>query len=403
MRICGGNKMKELATSMGITLQHGDMACSQAEGISENMVCDADLYGISDPVHYLDAFFDEEVDPIQAAKTIFNTVKGGYACAARKEGTTYLLRDPIGFKPLYYRDRNFASRNIVCGQPVLPGEVVQLPGTICYRHGLEDRFTDDPAEVLDILRKSTQQQIDKGSALMFSGGIDSTLLAFLSNNLLVSCGLETSQDIAGARQAASILGKEILEIVVSPRDIEKAIPHVCALLSEVTLLNVEIGLLLFFICQEYGGTLLISGQGADELFGGYFKYEKAYKEGAHVHSMMREDLENIHLGLERDYQVAEHFSKTVRYPYLDIHLMETVLGIPTYLHFIPRRKEFLRKVATLAGIPRALVSRPKKALQYGSGIHQVVRAHTSLLNSLSHNHYQKESEIGPVDRSRRGR
>jgi asparagine synthase (glutamine-hydrolysing) len=383
MRICGGNKMKELAVSMGITLQHGDMACSQAEGISGNMVCDADLYGISDPAHYLDAFFEEEKDFIEAAKTIFNTVKGGYACAVTKEGTTYLFRDPVGFKPLYYRDQNFASRNIVCGQPVLPGEVVQLPGTTCYRHNLEGRFTDDPAEVLDILRESAQRQIEKGSALMFSGGIDSTLLAFLSDSLLINCGLETSQDILNARQAASILGKEILEIVVSPQDIVRAIPHVCALLSHVTLLHVEIGLLLYFICQEYKGTVLISGQGADELFGGYFKYEKAYKEGIPISSMMRKDLENIHLGLERDYQVAEHFSKTVRYPYLDIRLMETVLGIPSYLHFIPRRKEFLRKVATLAGIPRALVSRPKKALQYGSGIHQVVRAHTSLLNSLT--------------------
>jgi asparagine synthase (glutamine-hydrolysing) len=390
MRICGGNKMKELAVSMGITLEHGNMACSQAEGISENIVCDADLYGISDPVHYFDAFFEEEKDPVEAAKTIFNTVKGGYACAVKREGATYLLRDPVGFKPLYYRDQNFASRNIVCGQPVLPGEVVQLPGTRCYRHNLMDRFTDNPAEVLDILRESIQQQIEKGSALMFSGGIDSTLLAFLSDSLLISCGLESSQDISNAREAASILGKEILEIVVSPQDIVRAIPHVCALLSHVTVLHVEIGLLLYFVCQEYKGTVLISGQGADELFGGYFKYERAYREGVPISSMMREDLENIHLGLERDYQVAEHFSKIVRYPYLDISLMEAVMGIPSYLHFIPRRKEFLRRMATLTGVPRVLVSRPKKALQYGSGIHHVIRAHTSLLKSLSHTHNQKE-------------
>jgi asparagine synthase (glutamine-hydrolysing) len=390
MRICGGNKVKELAVSMGTTLTQGDMACSQAEGISKNMVCDADLYGISDPVHYFDAFFKEEKDPVEAAKTIFDTVKGGYACAVKREGTTYLLRDPVGFRPLYYHNQNFASRNIVCGQPVLPGEVVQLPGICCYRHILEDRFTDNPAEVLDILRESTQQQIEKGSALMFSGGIDSTLLAFLSDSPLISCGLETSQDISNAREAASILGKELLEIVVTPQDIVRATPHVCALLSHVTLLHVEIGLLLYFVCQEFKRAVLISGQGADELFGGYFKYEKAYKEGVLVSSIMREDLENIHLGLERDYQVAEHFSKIVRYPYLDSNLIETAVGIPSYLHFIPRRKEFLRRVATLLDIPRTLVSRPKKALQYGSGIHHVIRTHPSLLKSLSHNHCQKE-------------
>ncbi|MBU7014050.1 MAG: hypothetical protein HXS52_01765 [Theionarchaea archaeon] len=390
MRICGGNKVKELAASMEISLQRGDMACSQVEGISENLVCDADLYGISDPAHYLNTFFEVEPDPIQAARTIFNTVKGGYACAVRKEGRTYLLKDPVGLKPLYYRRQNFASHNIEGGRPVLPGELVRLPGTICYRHMLEERFTDNPAEVLDILRKTTQQQTDKGSAVMFSGGIDSTLLAFLSDSFLISCGLQTSQDIANAREAASILGEELLEIVVSPHDIVEAIPQVCALLSEVTLLNVEIGLLLFFLCREYEGTLLISGQGADELFGGYFKYEKAFREGVHVHPVMRKDLENLYLGLERDCEVAEHFSKIIRYPYLGTDLVEAVLGVPTYRHFVPRRKEFLRKIAALAGIPKPLVSKSKKALQYGSGIHHIVRAHTSLLNALSQKYCQKK-------------
>ncbi|MBU6997141.1 MAG: asparagine synthetase B [Theionarchaea archaeon] len=381
--------MGELAASMGMTLQQGTMACSHPEGTSENMVCDADLYGIPNPAQYLNALFDQGKDPIDGAKIIFDTVEGGYACAARKDGVTYLLRDPVGLKPLYYCGLNFASQNVICGQPVLPGEVVQLPNSIRYRHVLEETSTDDPAEVLDMLRKTTGKQVERGSALMFSGGIDSTVLAFLTDSLLISCGLQSSQDIANAREAASILERELLEIVVSPQDIVRAIPHVCALLPEITLLNVEIGLLLFFICQEYKGTLLISGQGADELFGGYFKYERAYREGIHVNSMMKRDLENIHLGLERDHEVAEHFSKTIRYPYLNLHLIEAVLGIPAYLHFVPRRKEFLRKMATMAGIPGTLVSRPKKALQYGSGIHHIVKNHTSLLNALSGNHCQK--------------
>jgi asparagine synthase (glutamine-hydrolysing) len=382
MRICGGKNVEKMSSLMGIspTYARDDLACSKPEGVTEGLVCDSDIYGVRHPAAYLKDYIENHshnCNPLGVIKEILQNIKGGYACAWKNKGKIYIFRDPVGLKPLYYMEEAFASEKKAFGQRksriLLPGQIVRLPGTVVYRHRICETAAANPQEIVDALRKSAHRQIEKNAAVLFSGGIDSCILASLSDTPLITCGLENSQDIQFSRKASTLLKRDLREIVLSEREIENAIPEVLSIIEDKTLMNLEIGLLIFFVCQEWDGDILISGNGADELFGGYFKYEKAFRDKKDVKVLMRKDFDLIHHALERDCQIAERFEKKMRYPYLDCDVVKKALSIPAELLFDPQRKEFLRKVARLLSLPEEIATRPKKALQYGSNIHKTVK------------------------------
>lgn len=380
MKIYRGQHKERVFTLMGSNkfYETGSMACSCPEGVADGLVCDADIYGVRNPAEYLRTFFkgcSHSHEILQAVIRIQENVRGAYACGLEHGRSVYIFRDPIGFRPLYYEGEIFASEKGVLSTPVglLPGELVRLPGTRLFCKQFKEISTVAPGELLDVLTKSMHQCMEKNTAILFSGGIDSSILAVLSDAPLFTCGLEGSQDILFSREAGRLLKKEIQEFIVTEKDIKEAIPEVLSLIEEKTLFNLELGLLLYFACRECDNSILISGQGADELFGGYYKYKKIFNQKGDIKALMRRDLEALYLALERDGQIAERFTKTIRYPYLALSVVERALGIPAHYLFTPQRKAFLRKVASLLVLPEKIISRPKKALQYGSGIHRIVR------------------------------
>ncbi len=382
MRICSSPYTEKMAALMGLNqlYRRGHMGCSHAEGITDGLVCDADIYGVKTPAEYLKTWVEgcsNSFEIVRAVKKIQENVKGSYACALEVKGNVYIFRDLIGIKPLYYQKDAVASEKKAFLQenctPLLPGEVVELPDTTLHHTRIEGISTFDPHRIAEALQKSISQQIEPHAAVLFSGGIDSSILASLSDVPVITCGLEGSHDTLFSRKASHLLEKDRIEVVLTEKDITDALPVVLSIIEEKSLLALELALLMYFVCQEWDGKLLISGQGADELFGGYYKYEKAFCNKGDVKALMKKDFDTLYIGLERDGQVAERFDKVIRYPYLDTTVVRRALGIPAAFLFEPVRKGFLRKVASLLNLPEEIISRPKKALQYGTGIHKVVQ------------------------------
>jgi asparagine synthase (glutamine-hydrolysing) len=384
MRICGGPHMEKMAAAMGIhPVYTNTMACSHISGMYKRLVCDADIYHTHTPTpaQYLHQKIEQCINqgqhPVQAIHYIHKEVKGGYACAWNHGTSIYLFRDPVGIKPLYYKGSEFASEKKAFTTPphvVLPGEVIKIPGGPLFRTVITPVKGEPTAhDLLDALKRSVHTYIERKAGILFSGGIDSCIVAALSDTVLVTCGVEHSHDVVFARKAAQLLNKDLIEILITKKEIEEAVPYVISIIGHKTLLDVEIGLLLYFVCQQCTKKILVSGQGADELFGGYYKYEQAFHAKKDVRAHMKRDLSRIYTGLERDNHIAEHFKKCVRYPYLDLEVIKVALGVSTENLFVPQRKALLRNVARHIFLPPQLVSRPKKALQYGSGIHKIVQ------------------------------
>ncbi len=144
------------------------------------------------------------------------------------------------------------------------------------------------------------------------------------------------------------------------------------------LLRVELGVPLLACCKEAkrrGVKAMLSGSGAEELFGGYRRHWEEFEKGGDVGAMLRRELEELPLGdARRNAQVAASEGVEVRCPLLDEKVERLAMMVPVEEKFANtgERKNVLRRIARELGVPAEACARPKQALQYGSGVHKVL-------------------------------
>jgi asparagine synthase (glutamine-hydrolysing) len=180
-------------------------------------------------------------------------------------------------------------------------------------------------------------------------------------------GFPSSTDLSNAEDACGALG---LSLKALSLDDGKLVGEARSLLShfpglDPVTLSFEIPLwTLLRRCEE---SVVLAGQGADELFGGYARYMDM--EDAALEEAMDEDLSTLlNETLPRERRMGELFRKDLRLPYCHPAVVTAVRSLPLGLKRGPRRKEALRRVARKLGLPPEVVDRPKKAAQYGSGV-----------------------------------
>jgi asparagine synthase (glutamine-hydrolysing) len=132
------------------------------------------------------------------------------------------------------------------------------------------------------------------------------------------------------------------------------------------------------LAHEDGIKVMLSGQGADELFGGYSWYGKIVGEGGYagLRHYMNEDIQLLYKEtLEREDKITMAHSIEMREPFLDLKLIRLSMKIDLRLNVKGISdmfgKHVHRKLAQDLGIPREIAYRSKEAAQHGSGIHQV--------------------------------
>lgn len=249
---------------------------------------------------------------------------------------------------------------------ILPGDCPK--GTlVCsgeVRGSIEPVVPDLPLE--DAIITAVRLRSDEGIVAL-SGGVDSTLIARLAGRECVAVGLEGSHDLRQARHASDALGLTCTPVTITPAEIEEALPLVIRAIPKKDPLSTGIALTQYFIARsaaEMGYRRIITGQGADELFGGYQRYLETPALG--------EDLERDFAGLEqqvaRDQAVAALHGTYLSMPYMDYRVVRAARAIrPDEKVQGGLRKVPLRKVAE-RHIPAEFAWFEKKAMQYGSGV-----------------------------------
>ena len=211
------------------------------------------------------------------------------------------------------------------------------------------------------------------------------LLKEISENVplkikLYAVGAEGSHDVEAAVYASKFLNLDLEICEVTEEMVRKALPDVVKAIGDDNLMKVGVGLTTYFATKmvaQDGIKVAISGQGADELFGGYKRYVQSFIDGTLNYDLRKDISDMYHVNLERDDACSMLNSVELRLPFLDKKLVELVLNIPDNKKIVSMhddmRKSFLRKLAFEEGLDYEIAYRPKKAAQYGTGIDKILR------------------------------
>ena len=213
-----------------------------------------------------------------------------------------------------------------------------------------------------------------------SGGVDSAFIAALSKTPCIAIGMENSHDLTQAARVASFCNLPLHTRLIHQSDIEEALPLVtrCTNHLSMTPVDIAIGITLWFIAEtanEQGYTRILSGQRADELFGGYHRYADLLRHGdAGIARVFSQDWATIAHQNSRDQTIAGAHGSWISMPYLDIRVVEFCKSIAPSDHLMQGIRKYQLRNAACSYLPDDIAWQNKKAMQYGTGIaHELKR------------------------------
>ena len=343
-------------------------------------------------------------------QTLIANADGDYSFLMLKEGWVAAGRDPVGVQPLYYGENQsvavVATNRKALWKLGIENPISFPPGNIAFanREGFLFKpvktltFAEPTPITLDEAAKRLQALLEesirrrthdvKEVAVAFSGGLDSSLVAYLASKLgvkvnLLHVSMENQAETEEAIEASDQLNLPLQVHLFKDSDVEKTLPKTVELIEEPDPVKASVGLPFYWAAEkaaEAGFRVMLAGQGADELFGGYQRYVTEYcKEGNEkVRKTMFNDVVRIHeSNLERDLKITGFHDVELRLPFASFELAEFALSLPLECKMEQKpdtlRKLVLRKVALNAGMPSVLVDKPKKAVQYSTGINNAIK------------------------------
>ena len=213
---------------------------------------------------------------------------------------------------------------------------------------------------------------DDGTAVAFSGGVDSALVAAALDAPCYVVGFPDSHDVVAAREAAALLDCDLRVVELDHDAVERAVPQVARATGRTNAMDVEIALPLFLVAERVaadGHDRLAVGQGADELFGGYDKVARADHrvDADTVRGAARETIRTLPEQLPRDVLAVQAGGVEPVAPLLDDRVVSSALRLPAESLVNERgERKWVLRLAARAFVPDRVAFREKKAVQYGS-------------------------------------
>jgi asparagine synthase (glutamine-hydrolysing) len=344
--------------------------------------------------------------------------RGEFAIVVAERGTarTYLARDPVGVKPLYWScddGRLYVASEVKALVPVgaavsevPPGQhgwaeptgvpPVLAPYADPMRTGADLPPVEDPAEAAKLLRLAIEDSIrvrvdtDLTVGVILSGGIDSSIvlthvLQMHPDCVALTVGAPGSDDLLYARRLCGDLGVQHEVIGVRPSDIHAGDVREAIKMSELTeygdIINAVVSVPLFARARQLGIKVVLTGDGSDELFGGYRMYERT-PEAASRQLLMRM-IGNLHrTELQRVDRVSMGNGVEARVPYLDPAIVELAMRLPVGLKVRDGQEKWILRRAFEDALPDYILRRPKNPMSHSSGLHERARLYRPLFAGM---------------------
>lgn len=316
-------------------------------------------------------------------------LEGMFAFSASVNGRHFLARDRYGKIPLYLKRqgsgfawsserKGFASQSGVT--PLPPGSLLDL-STGALRNWyrvplLSSPFS--PADLLSALRRSVRRRLNADAPLccLISGGLDSALILSLAREVRPDLIAYTaslsphSPDLLAARRLCASLSVELREVLIPPPT-EARIRSAIRTIEIPSKAQIEIALLCLPLAerlQQDGFKAVLSGEAADELFGGYGNMciQAARADDRGWREIRLAQLEKMGRGnFLRCNKVFMAHGVECRLPFMDREIVEPVLSLSKA--DCPPGKQLL-KAAASGVVPDWVIRRKKETFQGGAGV-----------------------------------
>ena len=352
----------------------------------------------------------------QKVRGALTKLDGDYVLAVSDTDQIVISRNSSGTKPLYVAENNGVSAFASNKKPLWRiglGEVRPL------RAGMLATFDSggvgikevSPWNKVEINIKSMAQAVNEYEqafysavrkrlaavnhtgkvGVLLSGGVDSCLVAKLVYDVASASGMEAiaytiglpdSPDVNFARKFAGELGIKHEMQMLSIEGIEQYIPKVIEAIEDSDFVQVETGIGIYAamdMASQDSVRFIFSGQGPDELWGGYKWYPRVLgKDGRQeLCRRMWDDFTRVDIEtLDRENKIAMAHGVELLFPYLDTDVVNVAMSVASELK-VTSEEDYLgkhphRQLAIKMGISEVYANREKLAIQHGTGIHGVL-------------------------------
>ncbi len=265
------------------------------------------------------------------------------------------------------------------------GKLIEEDRWIDYISSLENNFDEletnkerAKRKIKDALVRAVEQDTNANFGIMFSGGVDSSLLALIAQKLgreftCYSIGLEDAEDILFSQKIAKAYGFKHKYKVYSIDEVEALIKQVVKVIG-ADVVNVGVASVELAVChiaKEDGISILLGGLGSEEIFCGYQRHLEALKDGySIVHMECWRGLKNMwKRDLVRDFKIAKLANVEFKVPFLARDVIVQGMNLhPMFKIDGSNNKLIIREIAEEFGLAREFAWRRKRAAQYGSNI-----------------------------------
>lgn len=217
-----------------------------------------------------------------------------------------------------------------------------------------DAVKDNPAsvdELREALEASVKRQLmsDVPYGVLLSGGLDSSVISAITQTFAkrriedddessawwpqlhsFAVGLEGAPDLIAAQKVADAIGTIHHEITFTFQDGIDAIKDVIYHLETYDVTTIRAATPMYLMARKIkamGIKMVLSGEGADELFGGYLYFHKAPNAQAFHEELVRK-LDKLHLfDCLRANKAMAAWGLEARVPFLDKEFMDVAMRI----------------------------------------------------------------------------
>ena len=337
----------------------------------------------------------------------------GFALYDARDDSFFIARDHMGIIPLYYGKDQYGQLFVASELKSLEGfctEIEQFPpGHYLYsKEGLEpkrwysrdwesyDTVQDNETDIAK-LRKGLEDAVyhqlmsDVPYGVLLSGGLDSSVIAAITKKFAsrriesndeeeawypqlhsFAVGLQGSPDLIAAQKAADHIGTIHHEVNFTIQEGIDAIRDVIFHLEtyDVTTIRASTPMyLLARVIKSMGIKMVLSGEGSDELFGGYLYFHKA-PNAKEFHEETVRKLKKLYLyDCLRANKSLAAWGVEGRVPFLDKEFMDIAMSINPEDKMIRdgRMEKWVVRKAFEDYLPESIAWRQKEQFSDGVG------------------------------------